>query len=320
MKRLNIGIDVSKLKLDICILGENKKEFEYLQIFNSENSIKEFLNYLEQNYKGYKFYFGYEATNSYMRVLQKILSEFNYKHLMINPHTLHHYFKYIGLKEKTDKSDSYGIALFISEKNDEDFEDRINYELRNKYQDYISTIELLTKMKTQLKNLKNSKDNLFDEELEREIEEIENKIKDIKDKIQEKAIKEIKKDIPEFEEIKKSIKGVGDYTLLVILPVIAISKNKTAKEIQSYVGLNPVRYESGSSVMKKPKISKKGNSVIRRVLYLSSMVAIRTNEIIKKKYERLIKAGKRKRVALTACMAHLLRAIYYQYHKLAFNS
>ena len=316
-KRLNIGMDVSKLKLDVCLLDGNKKEFEYLQVFNKENSIKDFILYLNENYKGYEFYFGYEATNSYMRTLQKILTESEYKHLMINPHTLHHYFKYIGLKEKTDKSDSYGIALFISEKSDEDFDDKINYELKNKYQDYVTTIELLTKMKTQLKNLKNSKNNLFNEELEKELEEIENKLNDIKDKIQNKAIEELKKDIPQFEEIKKEIKGVGDYTLLVILPLIATSKNKTAKEIQAYIGLNPVRYESGTSVMKKPKISKKGNSVARRVLYLSVLNAKRFNEIIKQKYEKLIKNGKHNRVAITACMAHLLRAIYYKYHKLA---
>ena len=315
-KRLNIGIDVSKLKLDICLLDDKRRELEYLQIFNKENSIKDFLEYLRENYKDYDFYFGYEATNSYMRILQKILEENKFKHLMINPHTLHHYFKYIGLKEKTDKSDSYGIALFISEKDDRDFEEDINYELKSKYQDYVTTIELLTKIRTQLKNLKNSKGNLFNEELEREIEDIEEKIKDIRDKIQKKAIKEIKKDIPEFKRIKEEIKGIGEYTLLVILPVIATSKNKTAKEIQSYFGLNPIRYESGISVKKKPKISKKGSGVARKVLYLSSMVAIRVNEIIKKKYERLVKAGKSKRVALTACMSHLLRAIYYKYHQL----
>jgi transposase len=210
--------------------------------------------------------------------------------------------------------------LFISEKNDEDFDDKINYELKSKYQDYVTTIELLSKMKTQLKNLKNSKNNLFNEELEKELEDVENKLNDIKDKIQKKAIEELKKDIPQFNEIKKEIKGIGDYTLLVILPLIATSKNKTAKEIQAYIGLNPVRYESGSSVMKKPKISKRGNSIARKVLYMSAMVAIRTNEIIRQKYERLLKNGKKKRVALTACMAHLLRAVYYQYHnKLVLN-
>lgn len=316
-KRLNIGIDVSKLKLDICILNEKKRELEYLQIFNTENGIKDFLNYIQTQYPKAKYYFGYEATSSYMRTLQKILTENNLKHLMINPHTLHHYFKYIGLKEKTDKSDSYGIALFVSEKNDEDFEEKINYELKNKYQDYVTTIELLSKMKTQLKNLKNSKKDLFDDELQEELENIEKKLKDIKENIKNKAIKELKEDVPQFDDIKKEIKGIGDYTLLVILPLIATSKNKTAKNIQAYIGLNPVRFESGSSVMKRPKISKKGNSIARKVLYMSAMVAIRTNEIIKEKYERLIKNGKKKRVALTACMAHLLRAIYYQYYKLS---
>ena len=48
---------------------------------------------------------------------------------------------------------------------------------------------------------------------------------------------------------------------------------------------------------------------------MGTMTAIKVNEIIKKKYERLVESGKKKRLALTACMAHLLRAIYFKYQK-----
>jgi len=314
-KRLNIGIDVSKSKLDICILDENKRDLEYMTILNTENSIIDFLTYLNSEYPRAKYYFGYEATNNYMRVLQKILNENKYKSLMINPHTLHHYFKYIGLKEKTDKVDSYGIALFISEKSDDDFDENVNYELRNKYQDYVTTIELLTKMKTQIKNLLKSKNTLFDENLSKELEEIERKLKELEKQLKTKSFKELQKDIPVAKKIKEEIKGVGEYTLLVILPLIAVSKNKTPKQIQAYFGLNPIQYQSGSSVYKRPKISKKGNGTARKVLYMATMTAIKVNEIIKKKYDRLVDSGKKKRLAITACMAHLLRAIYFQYQK-----
>ena len=81
MKRVNIGIDVSKLKLDICIL-DGKKE-EYHTILNKENSIKDFLDYLEEVYSNKKLYFGYEATNNYMRLLQVILDDRGYKNIMI---------------------------------------------------------------------------------------------------------------------------------------------------------------------------------------------------------------------------------------------
>jgi transposase len=314
MKRINIGIDVSKLKLDICILDGEKEE--YHTILNKENSIKDFLDYLEDVYSQKELYFGYEATNNYMRLLQVILDDRGYKNIMINPHTLHHYFKYIGLKEKTDKSDSYGIALFVSEKNDDDFDSDIDYKLKNKYKDYVTTIELLNKMKTQVKNLIKSKLDLFDDYLKERLKDIEKEINDIENKLKEISYKKMYSDFKEAKIIKEQIKGIGDYTLLVLLPIIATAKNKTIKQIQAYIGLNPIRYESGSSVYKKPKISKKGYGLARKVLYMSSMVAIRVNEIIKEKFERLVKAGKKKRVALVACMVHLLRAIYFQYHKL----
>jgi transposase len=314
MKRINIGIDVSKLKLDICVL-DGKKE-EYHTILNKENSIKDFLDYLKEVYPKRELYFGYEATNNYMRLLQMILDDRGYKNIMINPHTLHHYFKYIGLKEKTDKSDSYGIALFVSEKSDNDFDNDIDYRLKNKYKDYVTTIELLNKMKTQVKNLIKSKLDLFDDYLKERLEDIEKEINDIENKLKEISYKKMYIDFKEAKVIKEKIKGIGDYTLLVLLPIIATAKNKTIKQIQAYIGLNPIRYESGSSVYKKPKISKKGYGLARKVLYMSSMVAIRVNKIIKEKFERLVKAGKKKRVALVACMVHLLRAIYFQYHKL----
>ena len=57
------------LVLDICILDENKRELEYMTILNKENSIIDFLTYLNSEYPRAKYYFGYEATNNYMRVL-----------------------------------------------------------------------------------------------------------------------------------------------------------------------------------------------------------------------------------------------------------
>ena len=62
-------------------------------------------------------------------------------------------------------------------------------------------------------------------------------------------------------------------------------------------------------------MSKKGSVLVRRNLYLSSLSAIRYNDIIKEKYNRLIKSGKIKKVALGAVMAHIFRAIVFKFNE-----
>ena len=54
---------------------------------------------------------------------------------MINPYMMHHYFKSIGLREKTDKTDSYGIAMFVSDKK-ADFFDTSKTPIRDNFNKY----------------------------------------------------------------------------------------------------------------------------------------------------------------------------------------
>ncbi len=49
-----------------------------------------------------------------------------------------------------------------------------------------------------------------------------------------------------------------------------------------------------------------GRANVRAVLYMSALVATRHNPVIREFYERLLAAGKLKKVALTACMRKLL--------------
>ena len=49
-----------------------------------------------------------------------------------------------------------------------------------------------------------------------------------------------------------------------------------------------------------------GRAQVRRILYMAALVAIRFNAVIKRFYNRLISAGKPKKVAIVACMRKLL--------------
>lgn len=163
MKNLNIGIDVSKDKLDICILNDNKPD--YIQILNREESIKDFLSYLKDTHKNKVFRFGYEATNTYMNKLKEIVFKNNNLQTMINPYQVSHYLKSLDLRDKTDIKDSYGIAKFITDLKDNDFCTIYNSN-NHLFQKYNTTINLLSKITTQLKNLIKSQKDIKSDELD----------------------------------------------------------------------------------------------------------------------------------------------------------
>ena len=76
------------------------------------------------------------------------------------------------------------------------------------------------------------------------------------------------------------------------------------EQIAALVGVAPVNKDSGKMRGKRRVFG--GRAPVRRVLYMATLVATRVNPVIRSFYERLLAAGKEKKVALTACMRKLL--------------
>ena len=313
MRKLFLGVDVSKDKLDISFTVDGQK-FDSIAILNNESSILGFFDYLKITYKKTSFFFGYEATSNYMHVLQKLLHASKHQQIMINPYMMSHYLKHLNSRIKTDLVDSVGITKYLMTLESNDFK-TIYCDSEKVLKKYTSTIDILRKLDTQLKNFVHSQKELKIDLLDTTIALLLIKIKDTKKTLEKEAQNVLKELFPSVVDIKSSIKGVGYSLLLELIPIFLKSTNYTLKQIQSYVGLSPRSFESGSSVHKKQMISKRGSSLVRKLLYLSAMVAIRFNPIIKEKYTRLVEGGKNKMVALVACMSHLFRAIYSKFQK-----
>jgi transposase len=97
------------------------------------------------------------------------------------------------------------------------------------------------------------------------------------------------------------IPGIGRKTA-VVLPAVTdgMKEFESAKQLSSYFGLCPRIYDSGSPVKGEARICKMGMASIRELLYLCSLSAIRCNEACRELYERLLKNGKAKKLALIA--------------------
>ena len=70
------------------------------------------------------------------------------------------------------------------------------------------------------------------------------------------------------------------------------------------MGVAPLNKDSGQKKGKRRVYG--GRADVRSVLYMAALAAKKYNPVIREMYERLLKAGKEKKVALTACMRKLL--------------
>jgi transposase len=108
----------------------------------------------------------------------------------------------------------------------------------------------------------------------------------------------------EKEQLLRSVPGVGPVltsTLLAHLPELG---TLTHKQIAALVGVAPFNRDSGTLRGKRTVWG--GRAHVRAVLYMNAIVAARFNPVIRTFYQRLCRAGKAKKVALTACMRKLL--------------
>ena len=98
--------------------------------------------------------------------------------------------------------------------------------------------------------------------------------------------------------------GVGKVvstTLLIELPELG---QLNRRQIAALVGVAPLNRDSGTLRGKRTVWG--GRAKLRAVLYMAALVGIKRNQVIASFYERLVNAGKAKKVALVACMRKLL--------------
>jgi transposase len=108
----------------------------------------------------------------------------------------------------------------------------------------------------------------------------------------------------ENDDLLQSAPGIGPVcaqTLLLELPELG---TLTRQQIAALVGVAPLNCDSGT--LRGRRMIWGGRAHVRTVLYMGTLVATRYNPRIKAFYERLLAAGKVKKVALTACMRKLL--------------
>lgn len=307
-----IGIDVSHKELVVVINVKGKarpaKTYENTPA-GHKVIIKKCLKL-----KG-KTYICLEATGVYHFDLAVAISRTEELEIMvINPKIAHNFSKVLMKRSKTDAVDAEVLAIFCErmpfEPWDRPAEEMISLRALSR------RIAALNKLKTQTKNqlhaLSSSQETpgLVTETTNELIEVLEQQIKVLRDAalVLIRAHAKLK----EAYSLITSIKGIADASSIQILAELMIlPKELSAKQWVAYAGLDPRHFESGSSVTKKPRISKAGNKYIRHALYMPALVATRHEPHIKGYYKHMINDNGLKKIqAVCAVMRKLLHAIH----------
>ena len=111
----------------------------------------------------------------------------------------------------------------------------------------------------------------------------------------------------EKDELLRSVPGVGPQVSMALLADLPELGTLSRKKIAALVGVASFSRDSGRYRGKRTTWG--GRARVRSVLYMGALVAGRCNPVIREFYQRLLAAGKPKKLALTACMRKLLTVL-----------
>jgi len=115
--------------------------------------------------------------------------------------------------------------------------------------------------------------------------------------------------IPEID-LLKTFKGISDSSAIgLMLEIQTIGRFKSTKNLASFFGVHPVFKTSGDGISGM-RMSKQGRKEPRRILFMVTITAIRSNPLIREIYQQHQERGKSNMAAIGVCMHKILRIIY----------
>lgn len=291
-----VGIDVAKDKLDVAVLGEKKAS----QVGNDQKGIANLIKKMKELAPQLIVV---EATGGYQRAVVLGLYEAGQPVAVVNPMRVRQFARAHGLLAKTDKLDAFNLAQFGKQVKPRRFE------AKSEAGSQLSA--LLTRRRQVEEMLKAEKNRLrtvpasMRPSVERMIEVLKEEIKQLEKEL-DRFMKE-NEDWQGQEELLTSAKGVGRVTAATLLAELPELGKLDNKQIAALVGVAPMNSDSGKK--RGYRRTKGGRVGVRNVLYMSTLVATRYNPTIKTHYQKMLKRGKVKKVALTACMRKFLTVL-----------
>jgi transposase len=318
--KISVGLDISSKKVDACISTidqtQTVKVKSSCSIVNSKAGFSNLVQWIKKwtSKETVPVSICLEATGVYHEGLSYYLDNEGYRLSIVLPNKAKKYLQSLGLKSKNDKIDAKGLAQMGAEQNLKQWirPDDIYVALRALTRQYQSVQELITAEKNKLHAEEHSalSSNEVIKQIKSHIRFLEKQKMDLEKSIQ----KAVKSNVILNSKMEK-ICTVRGLSTLSVATVIAETNGfqlfENYKQVISYAGYDVVENQSGSH-QGKTRISKKGNSRIRRILYMPSLTAMSTkNSVFENLYTRVYQKTGIKMKGIVAIQKKLLLTIYY---------
>jgi transposase len=288
-----VGIDVCKASLDVCFAASNETQ----TLAYDAAGVEQVLQLLQ---RAAPQLIVLEASGGLQRELVARLIAAGLPAVVINPRQARDFAKASGRFAKTDRIDAQVLAHFaraiapvqrpLPDAAAQDFADQLTRRRQ--------LVEMLAMEKTRLKQAPKS----VRRDIKKHIDYLENCLR-----ASEEGLRHAVESSPSWQaqrDLLSEVKGIGQITVMTLIASLPELGRLDRKQIAALVGLAPFNRDSGTLRGKRTVWG--GRAVVRHVLYMATLTAVRCNPVIKTFYMRLRGNGKVAKVALVACMRKLL--------------
>lgn len=242
-----------------------------------------------------------EATGAYSLPLAQFLSDHDFWVSIVNPAKIKAFAGSELSRTKTNKADAKLIARYALEKQPARW---IPPSLAiRELQALVRRVDQLLEMRQMEQNCLDTADSAATPSIQIVIKTIDQEIENIREQIRNRIKND--PDLKQRRDLLISIPGIGEATVAHLLVLFDAHHGfKNAKQAAAFAGLVPNPHQSGQSG--KTRLSKVGDALIRKVLYMPSLTAWRHNPLIRKFCERLKETGKNGKAIVCAAMRKLI--------------
>ncbi len=312
---INVGIDVGKESLDLCVLLD--KTIGKLKSKKFKNKKEGYISAVEWLTKTIDYAPGtmlitLEATGVYHEGIAYYLYSQGFRMFISNPGKAKKFALSLGLVHKTDKSDAAMLAKYGSIQPDD-------MSLWVPEDDDVRAIKTLIRRlnaleKDKLRESNRLEASLISDAAKRVIQStrylisvLGNEIMDIQNEIDQ--LISSNQEMNKNRELLLSVPGIGAVMARELVYLFSAKKFTSAKQVAAYVGLIPRLNESGVFKVRS-SLSKSGPARTRSKIFLAAVCAGTHNPDIKAQKIRVIHAGKTKMQALGAVMRKLIQICF----------
>lgn len=302
-----LGIDIAKLKFNVCLLNAGGK-LRHKVFANTAAGFQELDAWLIKQETPH-VHACMEATGAYGEALALHLHGASHHVSVINPAAVKAFAASRLSRTKTDKVDAELIARFCQAQAPPVWAP-LATEVRG-LQALVRRLEALIEMRVAEENRLEAiiAVEMVKSSVEEHIGYLEQQIKQTQAAIRRHI--NAHPGLRRRRELLDSIPGIAETTAATLLAEITdITQYRSARQVAAYAGLVPRERHSGSSVRGRTRLSKIGNARLRKALYFPAITALRCSPFFQAWAEGLRRRGKSKMSVIGAAMRKLIHLAY----------